>query len=92
MMATLTGTPYCTAVALADGQVTLAQFDPKRFTDPALLDLVAKVHVHRDAVLNERYPQGIPNRVTVTLADEETKDLLSCTIRAAARSAAPHVA
>src|SRR5438034_553821 len=61
--------PYCTAVALADGDVTLAQFDPRRFTDPALLDLVAKIHVHRDAILNERYPQGIPNRVTVTLTD-----------------------
>jgi 2-methylcitrate dehydratase len=61
--------PYCTAVALADGQVTLAQFDPRRFSDPALLDLVAKVRVHRDAGLSTRYPAGIPNRITVTLAD-----------------------
>jgi 2-methylcitrate dehydratase len=61
--------PYCTAVALADGDVTLAQFDPKRFFDPRLLDLVAQVKVHRDAALSARYPKGIPNRVTVTLAD-----------------------
>jgi len=59
--------PYCTAVALADGDVTLAQFDPKRFTDPMLLDLVAKVKVHRDPALTARYPNGIPNRLTVTL-------------------------
>src|SRR5438105_5529121 len=59
--------PYCTAVALADGEVTLAQFDPKRFTDPALLALVAKVKVPRDAALSSRYPEGIPNRITVTL-------------------------
>jgi 2-methylcitrate dehydratase len=59
--------PYCTAVALADGDVTLAQFAPERFTDPALLDLVAKVKVHRDAALSARYPRGIPNRLTVTL-------------------------
>src|SRR5205085_5495099 len=59
--------PYCTAVALMDGDVTLAQFDEKRFTDPALIDLVAKVKVHRDAKIHERYPAGIPNRVTVTL-------------------------
>jgi 2-methylcitrate dehydratase len=59
--------PYCTAVALADGVVTSAQFDPKRFTDPALLELVAKVKVHRDAALSSRYPAGIPNRVTVKL-------------------------
>jgi 2-methylcitrate dehydratase len=61
--------PYCTAVALADGDVTQAQFDPKRFTDPALLDLVARIKVHRDAALNERYPRGIPNRLTITLTD-----------------------
>lgn len=61
--------PYCTAVALADGDVTLAQFDPKRFTDPSLLELVAKVKVHRDAELNQRYPAGIPNRITVTKKD-----------------------
>src|SRR5205085_11384553 len=61
--------PYCTAVALADGDVTEAQFEPQRFRDPALLELVAKVRVHRDAELNARYPAGIPNRVTVTLAD-----------------------
>src|SRR2546421_2820103 len=56
--------PYCTAVALADGDVTLAQFDPKRFSDPALLDLVAKVKVHRDAALRARHPNGIPHRGT----------------------------
>ncbi len=59
--------PYCTAVALADGDVTLAQFARERFTDPALLELVAKVKVHRDAALSSRYPAGIPNRVTVKL-------------------------
>src|SRR5437868_2990843 len=54
--------PYCTAVALADGDVTFAQFEPKRFIDAGLLDLVAKVKVHRDAGLSLRYPRGIPNR------------------------------
>ena len=61
--------PYCTAVALMDGDVTRATFDDKHLNDPALLDLVAKVKVHRDAALSKRYPRGIPNRMTVTLAD-----------------------
>ncbi|HMF14963.1 MAG TPA: MmgE/PrpD family protein [Gemmataceae bacterium] len=61
--------PYCTAVALADGDVTLAQFAPQRFTDPRLLELVAKVKIHRDAALSARYPAGIPNRLTVALTD-----------------------
>ncbi|HTU88919.1 MAG TPA: MmgE/PrpD family protein [Gemmataceae bacterium] len=61
--------PYCTAVALMDGTVSEAQFKTSRFTDPDLLALVAKVKVHRDAALNERYPHGIPNRLTVTMSD-----------------------
>jgi 2-methylcitrate dehydratase len=61
--------PYCTAVALADGEVTHAQFEPKRFTDPVLLELVSKVKIHRDAALSSRYPAGIPNRVVVKLAN-----------------------
>jgi 2-methylcitrate dehydratase len=61
--------PYCTAAALMDGDVTLATFDPARFTDPALLELTAKVKVHRDAEINKGYPRGIPNRLTVTLKD-----------------------
>jgi 2-methylcitrate dehydratase len=64
--------PYCTAVALADGEVTLTQFDAKRLSDPRLLDLVARVKVHRDSALSARYPRGIPNRLTVTLRDSRT--------------------
>ncbi|MGE3807941.1 MAG: MmgE/PrpD family protein [Gemmataceae bacterium] len=59
--------PYCTAVALVDGDVTLAQFAPERIADQKLIDLVAKVKVHRDPGLSKRYPAGIPNRITVTL-------------------------
>ena len=61
--------PYCTAAALLDGDVYLHTFDEKRFTDAALLDLTAKVQVHLDDALSVRYPRGIPNRITVTLAD-----------------------
>jgi 2-methylcitrate dehydratase len=61
--------PYCTAAALMDGDVTLATFAPERFTDPALVDLTAKVKVHRDADLNARYPAGIPNRLRISLAN-----------------------
>jgi 2-methylcitrate dehydratase len=61
--------PYCTAVALADGEVTLRQFDPERFTEPKVLELTAKVKVHLDDALTTRYPRGIPNRIVVTLDD-----------------------
>jgi 2-methylcitrate dehydratase len=61
--------PYCTAVALVDGDVTLTQFAPERLADEKLLSLVAKIKIHRDAELSKRYPAGIPNRLTVTMDD-----------------------
>ena len=69
--------PYCTAAALMDGDVTLATFDEARFTDPALIALTGKVKVHLDDALSVRYPRGIPNRITVTLADgrKETEEV-----------------
>ena len=61
--------PYCTAVALVDGEVSARQFTPERLADPALLDLVARTKVVEDADLSAEYPAGIPNRITVTLDD-----------------------
>src|SRR5437868_250458 len=60
---------YCTAVALLDGAVTDRQFEHARFTEPAILDLVAKVKIQLDDALTARYPRGIPNRVVVTMDD-----------------------
>jgi 2-methylcitrate dehydratase len=61
--------PYCTAVALLDGEVTLRHFDPERFTASDVLHLLTKVKVHLDDALTQRYPRGIPNRIVVTLTD-----------------------
>lgn len=61
--------PYCTAVALVDGDVTLNSFDDSKLRDEALLALIAKIRIHRDAALTARYPRGIPNRIVVTLMD-----------------------
>jgi 2-methylcitrate dehydratase len=61
--------PYCTAVALVDGDVSAAQFTPERLADPALLELVARTTVVEDPALTAGYPAGIPNRVRVTLTD-----------------------
>jgi 2-methylcitrate dehydratase len=58
--------PYCVAVALADGKVWYEQFAEWRFTDEKLLALVAKIQVVRNAELSTRYPEGIPNRITIT--------------------------
>ena len=64
--------PYCTAVALVDGAITADQFSEGRLADPSLIDLVSRTTVVEDPVLTAGYPQGIPNRVTVTLDDGST--------------------
>lgn len=61
--------PYCTAVALVDGDVTLESFSDARLRDEELLGLVARIRIHRDAALTARYPRGIPNRLVATLQD-----------------------
>ncbi|HEY1186874.1 MAG TPA: MmgE/PrpD family protein [Gemmata sp.] len=61
--------PYCTAAALYDGDVYLETFDEAHFTAPELVAFTGKVKVTHDGTLDPRYPVGIPNRITVTLAD-----------------------
>jgi 2-methylcitrate dehydratase len=64
--------PYLTAVALVDGEITGRQFEPERFTDPALLALLQRVRVERHRDLSERYPEVVGNIVTVRLRDGRT--------------------
>lgn len=57
--------PYCVAVALLDGRVTLRSFEAKRLTDPALQELMQKVRVVSQPEFAGRYPQAMPTRLTV---------------------------
>ncbi len=60
---------YMVAAALVDGDLTDAQFEPSRFTDPELLKVVDKVKVVEDAEMTRLYPDHIANIVTVTTTD-----------------------
>lgn len=57
--------PYCVAVALLDGKVSLRSFDVKRLTNPALHELMQKVRVVQQPEFVGRYPQAMPTRITV---------------------------
>ncbi|MEK7349398.1 MAG: MmgE/PrpD family protein, partial [Nitrospirota bacterium] len=57
--------PYCVAVALLGGKVTLHSFDVKRLTDPALHALIQKVRVVSQPEFAGRYPEAMPTRITV---------------------------
>ncbi len=64
--------PYCVAVALMEGDVDLNSFDDKHLANEELITLTNRVKLHRDADCNRRYPNGIPNRLTVTMEDGST--------------------
>jgi 2-methylcitrate dehydratase len=64
--------PYCVAVALQEGRVTLESFSPKRLRDAALRDLMKKIRVVRDADFVDRYPAAMPTRITVRTREGKT--------------------
>ena len=57
--------PYCVAVALQDGCVTLQSFGAKRLRDSALAELMKKIRVVRDDDFVDRYPAAMPTRITI---------------------------
>jgi 2-methylcitrate dehydratase len=58
---------YIVVAALLDGEVTTRTFEPERFRDPRTLDILKeRVTVREDPELSAGYPEGIPNRITVT--------------------------
>jgi 2-methylcitrate dehydratase len=67
--------PYMVAAAFVDGELTSKQFEPERFTDPALLDVVQRVKVNRHAELSSMYPEAVGNIVTIRLKDGKEASL-----------------
>ena len=60
--------PYCVAVALKEGSVTMRSFNARRLTDPDLLDLMRRIRVTDCDDFHGSYPQAMPTRVTVRTA------------------------
>jgi 2-methylcitrate dehydratase len=64
---------YIVCAALQDGEVTARTFDLARIRRPDTLELLqGRTTVHEDPTLTAGYPQGIPNRITVTTTDGAT--------------------
>jgi len=64
--------PYCVAVALVDGAVTLSSFDDAHLGNEALIGLVQKIEVKANAELDKKYPDGIPNLIRIQTTDGRT--------------------
>src|ERR1700677_2143919 len=61
--------PYLLAVALLDGNVMPAQFNPERIVKPDVQTLLKKVSVHPNHEYTEQYPKKMPAKIIVRLQD-----------------------
>src|SRR5271167_1199451 len=61
--------PYLLAVALLDGDVMPAQFNPDRIAKVDVQQLLKKVSVHPNHEFTEQYPKKMPAKITVRLQD-----------------------
>jgi 2-methylcitrate dehydratase len=61
--------PYLLAVALLDGDVMPAQFEPDRIARADVQQLLKKVSVRPDNEYTDQYPAKMPAKVTVRLQD-----------------------
>src|SRR5215467_8421808 len=58
--------PYMLAVALVDGRIAPASFEPKRFLDPSLRPLMNRIRVAENPELTRRFPAELPSQIDVT--------------------------
>ena len=72
--------PYLLAVALLDGNVMPAQFEPDRIVRSDVQGLLKKVSVRPNHEYTDEYPRKMPARIAVRLNDgktiEQAKDLM----------------
>src|ERR1700745_1619790 len=61
--------PYLLAVALLDGDVMPAQFEPDRITRADVQQLLKKVSVRPDQEFTDQYPAKMPAKIIVRLQD-----------------------
>ncbi|MEK9658533.1 MAG: MmgE/PrpD family protein [Chloroflexota bacterium] len=64
--------PYLVAVALADGEVTERQFTPQRMGSRDVRTLLQRIRVVEEKAMTARFPQALPARLEVVLADGRT--------------------
>jgi 2-methylcitrate dehydratase PrpD len=64
-------TPFCVAVALIDGEMTLRQRLESRLRDPATHELASRVVVREDPEMSRRYPREWPARIDIRLRNGE---------------------
>jgi 2-methylcitrate dehydratase len=67
--------PYMVAVALVDGDVSPAQYEPERIVREDVQNLLRTVTIRPDEALSKRFPVEMPCRIQITLKDGRTLDI-----------------
>ncbi len=65
--------PYCVAVALLNGNITLESFGEPQRSDHRLKALLRKTKVMIDDDFNQQYPESLPCRILVSLLSGDKK-------------------
>lgn len=68
--------PYCVAVALLDGEVNEAKFEPECIGRDDVRALMQKIAVVEDAALTAQYPEKVPTRIQVQLRSGQPAESL----------------
>lgn len=68
--------PFCVAIALLDGAVTVASFDAHNLERTDLIDLLDRIEVVEDPAFTAVYPKKVPTAIRVTLADGREENVL----------------
>ncbi len=63
--------PYCTAIALRDGNVTDESFHKKNYRDSFMLRFLKKIKVVEDQKYTTDYPNSFGNRLEINLFDSK---------------------
>ncbi|MFT4437139.1 MmgE/PrpD family protein [Caballeronia sp. 15715] len=61
--------PYCIAIALLDGELTAAQFEPECLQRADVRDLLKRITVDEAPELTAMYPARVPTRIVVEMED-----------------------
>jgi hypothetical protein len=58
--------PYMLAIALRDGRITPASFEPERYLDPSLRPIMNRIRVAESPEFTQRFPQELRSQIEVT--------------------------
>lgn len=62
--------PFCVALAAIDKKVSLTQFTKERLKDPRIKDLMNRIDIQEDPLLNEQYPQTLASIVELEVKNK----------------------